>query len=154
MVVAPGSDGDFERASDPWVDISADGTVHAMAQAFNGSAGQPGVTSAMLASRSTDGGRTWSPTLLLQPDGAGFFNDENALTAGPIDTRFVCAFRDRLDTTAGAGLALLALSTDGATAGAAREAGSCARTAHHTAVWVSGKRRNNVGSLPRQAWVG
>ena len=108
---APGSPGDFERASDPWVDIGPDGTVHAMALAFNGGALRPGSSSAMLAARSSDGGRSWSPPQLLQRDGATLFNDKNTLTADRTDARFVYAVWDRIDS-ANNGPTLLARSTD------------------------------------------
>lgn len=108
----PGSAGDFERASDPWVDIAPDGTAHAMALAFNGGALQPGSASAMLASRSTDGGRSWSTPQVLVRDGATLFNDKNTLTADRTDARYIYAVWDRIDA-AGNGPTLLARSTDG-----------------------------------------
>ena len=92
-----GSSTDFERATDPWVDVGVDGTLHLMALGFNGAALQPGSASAMLASRSTDGGRNWSAPVVLQRDGAAFFNDKNTLTADPSDARYVYAVWDRLD---------------------------------------------------------
>ncbi len=109
---AVGSAGDYERATDPWVDIAADGTMHMMALAFNGAALQPGSTSAMLASRSSDGGRTWStPATLVREDSSGF-HDKNSLTADPLDARFVYAVWDRIDASDN-GPALIARSTDG-----------------------------------------
>lgn len=107
---AAAAGGDFERASDPWVDVGPDGTVHLMALAFSGSAGAA-ASNAMLASRSTDGGRTWSAPATLIVDGAGAFNDKNTLTADPTDARYVYAVWDRL--VAGAGPTWFARSTDG-----------------------------------------
>ena len=92
-----GSSTDFERATDPWVDVGADGTLHLMALGFNGAVLQPGSASAMLASRSTDGGRNWSAPIVLQREGAAFFNDKKTLTADPTDARYVYAVWDRLD---------------------------------------------------------
>src|SRR5205823_503989 len=47
----------YERASDPWTDISADGsTAYAMALVFDGT----DFVNGMEVSRSTDGGTTWS----------------------------------------------------------------------------------------------
>ncbi len=106
-----GTPGDFERASDPWVDIGPDGTLHLMGLAFNGGALLAGSSSAMLASRSTDNGRTWSPPAVLVRDGQAFFHDKNTLTADPLDARFVYAVWDRLDT-GNNGPTLLARSTD------------------------------------------
>ncbi len=104
--------GDFARASDPWVDIAADGTVYAMGLAFSGTAAQS-ASNAMLVSRSTDGGLTWGrPTTLIQ-DGADFFNDKNTLTADATDARYVYAVWDRLSNVGGGGPSTLARSSDG-----------------------------------------
>jgi hypothetical protein len=46
--------GDFGRATDPWLSAAPDGTLHLVAMGYS-----PGV-STVLASRSTDGGATWS----------------------------------------------------------------------------------------------
>ncbi len=108
---AAGSAGDFERATDPWVDIGPDGTAYAMGLAFNGGALLPGSTSAMLASRSVDGGLTWSAPTVLVRDGSTLFNDKNTITADPTDARLVYAVWDRLDA-AGHGPALIARSSD------------------------------------------
>lgn len=109
-----GNGGNFERASDPWVSVSPDGTVHLMALVFTGQTFQPGSSSAMVASRSLDGGVTWSPTIALKSDGANFFNDKNALTADPTDARFVYAVWDRLAAPpANGGPTWFARSTNG-----------------------------------------
>ena len=53
--------GPFSKwASDPWVDIGPDGTLHMMGLAFNSGALLAGSVSAMLHRRSIDNGRTWS----------------------------------------------------------------------------------------------
>lgn len=111
---ASGAPGDLERATDPWVDIAPDGTLHMMGLAFDGGALLAGSASAMLASRSTDSGRTWSTPTVLVRDGDRFFHDKNTLTADPLDARFVYAVWDRLDTSNN-GPTLLARSTDGGT---------------------------------------
>ena len=108
---AAGSSGDFERTTDPWVDVGSDGTMHLMGLSLSGTALNPGSRSAMLASRSTDGGRSWSVPQALVLDGATLFNDKNTLTVDTLDPRFVYAVWDRLDV-AGNGPALLARSTD------------------------------------------
>ena len=107
-----GAAGDFERVSDPWVDFGPDGTAHALGLAFTGASLKPGSASAILASRSTDGGLTWSAPQALASDGAALFNDKNSLTADPTDVRFVYAVWDRIDA-AGFGPTLLARSVDG-----------------------------------------
>jgi hypothetical protein len=109
---APGSAGDFERASDPWVDIGPTGTVYLMGLAFSGAILSPGSSSAMLVRRSTDGGLSWGDATTLQRDGDSLFNDKNTLSADPTDARFVYAVWDRLDAD-GNGPTLLARSVDG-----------------------------------------
>jgi BNR repeat-like domain len=107
-----GTSGGYERATDPWVDVGPDGTVHAMGLAVSGGAFTSGALSAMLAARSVDGGRTWSTPALLVRDGPAFFHDKNALSADPTDARFVYGVWDRLDP-AGNGPTMLARSADG-----------------------------------------
>ncbi|MBH9551440.1 sialidase family protein [Inhella gelatinilytica] len=105
------SAGDYERASDPWVDIGPDGAIHAMALAFSGTSFQAGSVSAMLATRSLDNGVTWEPVKTLAQDGGTLFHDKNALTADRTDGRYVYAVWDRLDSS-GFGPTLLARSSD------------------------------------------
>ena len=109
---APGTPGDHERASDPWVDIAPDGTVFVMGLAFSGNSFSPGSANQMLVLRSTDGGRSWGPPVSLQSDQSAGFNDKNTLTADPTDARWVYAVWDRVDA-AGNGPTLLARSIDG-----------------------------------------
>ena len=91
-----GNGGDYERATDPWVTISPNGTAYQMSLAISGATLQPGSVSAMLVFRSTDGGRTWSNPITLIRDTDQFFNDKNTITADPTDSRFVYAVWDRL----------------------------------------------------------
>lgn len=88
--------GDYERASDPWISFAPDGTVHQVALALIGQESQPGSVSAILASRSADGGRTWSAPAAVIRDGPAAFNDKDSITADPTDARFVYAVWDRL----------------------------------------------------------
>src|SRR3546814_17183527 len=81
------NNGDFTRASDPWLSFSPDGTVHLMALVFSGQTFQPGSSSAMVTSRSLDGGLTWSATRVLISDGLNFFNDKNAMKIGRASCR-------------------------------------------------------------------
>lgn len=87
--------GNYDRATDPWVTFSPNGTAHVMALSLNRVANS---YNAMLASRSVDGGLTWSnpATLILDLDGAAFFNDKNAMTADSTDSNYVYAVWDRL----------------------------------------------------------
>jgi len=87
--------GDYERASDPWVTIAPDGTAHQAALAFDVSLG--GGHRAVLASRSTDRGRTWSAPQTLQGDTDPFFAlDKGSITADPQLASNVYAVWDRL----------------------------------------------------------
>lgn len=83
----------FNRASDPWVSISPDGTVHLMSLSLGG----PGSTHALLATRSRDGGLTWSePIAVVQEPGPDVLNDKETLTADPFDSNYVYAVWDRV----------------------------------------------------------
>ena len=106
--------GDYERASDPWISFSPNGVVHQMALTFSDHAPPDKPQSAMLATRSLDGGRTWSRPITLQADTSERFNDKNTLTADPTDSRYVYAVWDRLSFVPGegAGPTLLARSVD------------------------------------------
>jgi hypothetical protein len=104
--------GDYERGSDPWVSFSPNGVVHQMVLGINPNA--TANASAMLASRSIDGGKTWGAITALVADSAELFNDKNTLTADPGDSRYVYAVWDRLDSvsTESSGPTLFARSTD------------------------------------------
>jgi hypothetical protein len=104
--------GDYERATDPWVTISPDGIGFQMALSTVGASFTGGSANAMLVSRSTDGGRTWSNPATLIRDGATHFNDKNTITADPTDARYVYAVWDRLVATGG-GPSTFARTTDG-----------------------------------------
>ncbi|HKO66756.1 MAG TPA: sialidase family protein [Burkholderiaceae bacterium] len=104
--------GDYERATDPWVTFAPNGNVFQMALATQGASMAPGSVSAMLVSRSTDSGRTWSNPSTLIRDGASFFNDKNTITADPIDSNYVYAVWDRL-AASGGGPTFFARTTDG-----------------------------------------
>ncbi|HVF64737.1 MAG TPA: sialidase family protein [Casimicrobiaceae bacterium] len=105
--------GDYERATDPWVTFSPNGVAHQIALGTSGSTFQSSSTSAMLVSRSSDGGRNWSSIITLIRDaGADFFNDKESIAADPTDSRYVFASWDRL-ARGGGGPAYFARTTDG-----------------------------------------
>src|SRR5450759_3699921 len=109
--------GDYERASDPWVTISPDGTAYQLSLALSGTIFtilQPGSRSAMLVSRSADGGRSWGATTTLIQDRELAFNDKGSITADPTDlqSQYVYAVWDRL-TTDNRGPAMFARTSDG-----------------------------------------
>ena len=85
--------GDYDRASDPWVTFAADGTAFQIALVFDALTAR----NAMVASRSVDGGITWSdPTVLRADDDPDVFNDKGAITADPVDPGRVYAVWDRV----------------------------------------------------------
>ena len=71
--------GTADGASDPWVSAGVDGTVYfsALAPTFQGTT----PLSAVVASRSSDGGRTWREPATLSPPAEG--NETPAITASP-----------------------------------------------------------------------
>jgi hypothetical protein len=107
QAVIPGiskcSGGIYDRATDPWVSFSPDGTVHQLALSFNDVAPPfvegPGgdFDHALLASKSIDGGLTWSaPVEVIRDLDANVFNDKQSITADPHDSDFVYGVWDRL----------------------------------------------------------
>ncbi|MEO8135137.1 MAG: sialidase family protein [Betaproteobacteria bacterium] len=103
--------GTFLRVTDPWITMAPDGVAYQNALASSGGSFQPGSRNAVLASRSTDGGRTWSAPATLITDGQAFFNDKNSITADATDARYVYAVWDRLAQD-GSGPTYLARSVD------------------------------------------
>ena len=92
--------GNYQRATDPWVSFGADGVVHQLALSFNDVA--PPFTAfdfdhSLLASKSEDGGQTWSdPEVVIRDLDANVFNDKQTITADPTDADLVYAVWDRL----------------------------------------------------------
>jgi hypothetical protein len=90
----PGSAGDYERGSDPWISFSPDGTAHYMALVAD--FGDPNANGMVVAS-SHDGGMTWSAPVTTKASPAGDpaavspFHDKNTLTADPFDPDLVYA---------------------------------------------------------------
>jgi hypothetical protein len=87
----------YDRASDPWITFAGGGVVYASALAFSangyaasgGFSGTSGGLSAVLVSRSADGGVTWGTPVAVwtdtNPNAAGpfYFNDRDSITADP-----------------------------------------------------------------------
>ncbi len=92
--------GGYERASDPWVSFSPNGTAHAISISFDRSTAH----NAVLTSRSLDGGDTWSAPITLREDNsrsgplANLFNDKESITADPITAGNVYAVWDRIES--------------------------------------------------------
>jgi hypothetical protein len=107
-VCAGGTDangGGYERSSDPWLSWSAQpanemGTLHAISISFDRSTAH----NAVLASRSLNGGMTWSPPAVLREDNsnsgplANRFNDKESITADPVTDGYVYAVWDRIES--------------------------------------------------------
>ncbi len=106
------NNGDYPRATDPWISFGPDGAAYQSSLSFAGNALQPGSSSAMLVSRSADGGQSWSTPAVLIRDGPQAFNDKDSITADPTDPRFVYAVWDRLDSDSH-GPSYLSRTTDG-----------------------------------------
>jgi hypothetical protein len=87
--------GDYPRASDPWVDFAPNGHVYQTSLSVN----LPDATTAVLVSRSVDGGVTWGEPVTLRRDRGGAFNDKESVTADPTDPtgRRVYVVWDRLE---------------------------------------------------------
>ena len=86
----------YERASDPWVSFSPNGTAHQISLSFNDTAN---LDNAVPVSRSTkaQGGLTWSAPITLKRDtNPHVFNDKESITADQNDSSFVYAIWDRL----------------------------------------------------------
>jgi hypothetical protein len=96
----PANLGDYQRATDPWVTFGPTGIAYQLSLSFNDVA--PPLTTfdfdhALLASRSTDGGLTWSdPVRVIRDTAPTVFNDKQTITADPTNPNFVYAAWDRL----------------------------------------------------------
>jgi hypothetical protein len=88
--------GNFERASDPWVAISPDGTAYLMSLVTNTTPGGFDTNpDDMIVSRSTTHGASWEdPISLNRDESQNSFNDKNTITADPNDSAFVYAVWD------------------------------------------------------------
>ncbi len=89
--------GDYDVTTDHWVTTTPSGT--AVAASF--SLSRTGETTAILVSRSGDGGEHWdAPVTLQRDDDPQYFNDRPAVTADPYHPGTVYAVWDRVDTQA------------------------------------------------------
>ena len=120
---AGSTDTEATRTTDPWVSFGPNGVAHAIALSLDPN----GFLTEVLASRSINGGDTWSaPATLIRDDDLRFFNDKESITADPTDANLVYGVWDRiykpgqskgfpsqLNSFAFRGAPYLARSTDG-----------------------------------------
>lgn len=101
----------YNRVSDPWVTISPNGVAYQIALSLADSNN----TSAVLVSRSADGGFTWGDPVTLIRDTAATtgFNDKEAITADPYDSNYLYAVWDRSSSSPNIRPAYFARSTNG-----------------------------------------
>ena len=92
--------GNYQRATDPWVSFGPTGNLYQLSLSFNDVS--PPFTAedfdhALLASRSTNGGLTWSdPFVVIRDTAPSVFNDKQSITADPTNAGLVYAVWDRL----------------------------------------------------------
>jgi hypothetical protein len=85
--------GDYQRSTDPWVTVALDGTVHLAGYSFDVSHGRQ----AVVASRSSDGGLTWSAAQVVASDSSNDIGlDKETITANPAVADTVYLTWDRL----------------------------------------------------------
>jgi hypothetical protein len=89
----------YLRASDPWLSFAPTGDVYHISLSANGgitAAGFP--NSAILVSKSKNGGTTWGNPIALKTDrGPNVLNDKESITADPTNSNYVYAVWDRLE---------------------------------------------------------
>jgi hypothetical protein len=101
----------YNRVSDPWVAISPNGVAYQISLSLADSNNR----SAVLVTRSADGGFTWGDPVTLIRDTAATtgFNDKESITADPNDSNYVYAVWDRSSSSPNIRPAYFARSTDG-----------------------------------------
>jgi hypothetical protein len=85
-------DGAYDRASDPWVTFDPDGNAYQISLSVSADL----LTSAILVSKSSNGGVSWgAPTTLIRDTSPINFNDKESITADPTRSGNVYAVWDR-----------------------------------------------------------
>ena len=93
-----GSAGYFQRATDPWVSFSSDGsTVYSISDSFNANGPAFGGASSIIVSRSTNGGVDWQAPVTLRVDqSTTVLNDKESVTADSTHPAIAYAAWDQL----------------------------------------------------------
>lgn len=87
--------GEYDRATDPWLSFSPDGSLHHVSLSFN--VAGTDTTNAILVNKSEDGGLTWEPPeTIIEDTRPTVFNDKESITADPNDSDYVYVIWDRL----------------------------------------------------------
>src|ERR1700693_5031808 len=87
---------DYDRASDPWITISPNGTIYESGLPFDSNF----INEAVMVNRSTNGGDTWSnPITIMFDNDPTVSQDKDSITADPHDSSFVYAAWDRCEFT-------------------------------------------------------
>ncbi len=109
-VAVPGTSkctgGTFDRASDPWLSFGPTGTLYQVSLSFDQVTppGAPGGfgPSALLVSKSVDGGMTWGPLVtVIEDTDPRILNDKESITADPLRPNNVYVVWDRLEVPFG-----------------------------------------------------
>lgn len=88
------SGGPYERASDPWVSISPEGTAFQISLVFDF---VKDANNGVMVSRSTNGGKTWSkPLSIIADTDPTVVDDKESITADPTSSARAYAVWDRL----------------------------------------------------------
>lgn len=105
--------GDFEKATDPWIDIAPDGTAYFANVGYNDS----NADTAEFVATSTDGGRSWNaPKTLIRENDPNVIDDRAAVTADrimPHTAYVVWARQVNGPASAAGGAAYFSRTTDG-----------------------------------------
>jgi hypothetical protein len=91
--------GNYQRSGDPWVTFAPNGDAYQSSVSVNPF---DNFVTAILVSKSTDGGDHWSePTTLIRDTNPRLFNDKATITADPTDSNDVYAVWNRDDIPTG-----------------------------------------------------
>jgi hypothetical protein len=93
---------DFLRASDPWLSFSPNGDLYHVSLSITVRADGSTAPSALLVSKSIDGGSTFGlPITVVRDNDPNFLNDKESITADPVNSNFVYLVWDRLESPKG-----------------------------------------------------